>query len=476
MKDVFRIDLRSLAVLRMGLGLIIVWDVLVRVPWLDPFYSDKSFFTRELSQISNHPSAWSLYWLDGSISYAAILFGATIIAAVSLLVGFRTRLATLVCLILVYSMSVRMPLSLDAGHVLLRMLLFWSLFLPIGAKWSIDARLSSRPLLGDSVTSISSAAIMIQFASMYFFSGLAKCNSEWWFGDAIRQSLSLEMYAWPLATVIRDLPSWLLLSMGRLIVITEVLGPLLLFVPRVYLIARPVFAIWFWLMHIGIWLTLSIGVFAAVAMLGWSLLIPLKSEKGPAFKPVRDVRSRRESSQYYAGQIFCGVVLVYVVLLNISNTDNRLAKFAMPDAFRSLGWVTMTAQEFKMFGQPPQHNPELQLSIWTREDRPYQQLTLHGEGSDPEFEQKPLPYQPDHNTRRMEYNLVHYFALDPATVTRIRDRWGAYLFRRWSDQSSKETEGFKGELRCRLMPLTIDADESEEIWWSGRSAGAHAND
>ena len=63
-----------------------------------------------------------------------------VLLAVALLVGYRTRLATIGSWILLASIHVRLPVVINAGDTLLRVLLFWSIFLPLGAMWSVDAR------------------------------------------------------------------------------------------------------------------------------------------------------------------------------------------------------------------------------------------------------------------------------------------------------------------------------------------------
>ena len=61
------------------------------------------------------------------------------------MIGYRARLATIACWFLVMSIHNRNPMILSAGDILLRLLLFWAMFLPLGARYSVDAALDKNP-------------------------------------------------------------------------------------------------------------------------------------------------------------------------------------------------------------------------------------------------------------------------------------------------------------------------------------------
>jgi hypothetical protein len=70
--------------------------------------------------------------------FQALLFGIAAVAALAMLVGYRTRLAVFVVWVLVLSIQVRNPFLDSSADDLLRLLLFWAMFLPLGAYWSVD--------------------------------------------------------------------------------------------------------------------------------------------------------------------------------------------------------------------------------------------------------------------------------------------------------------------------------------------------
>ncbi len=454
--------------------MIIIWDVITRLPWVGPFYSDVSFFTRELAAVSNHPAAWSLFSISGSQEYAIALFVITIVAALSLLVGFRSQLSAIICLVLVYSINVRMPLTTDGGHVLLRMLLFWSVFLPMGARWSLDATIAgNRVGKVESIANFSTAVIMVQFACMYFFAGIAKCNEDWWYGDAIHRSLSLEMYAWPFAQFVKDLPQVWLLNAGRLLVVAEIVLPLFMFVPKIYRVARPVAAITFCAMHVGIWLTLSIGVFAAISIISWVLFVPLpnrlkRNTQSQHQAPVRPT-SYGKRKTLIATQLFCGFGIVYIIALNVINLDIKRASLFLPDALQSIAWVTMTAQEFQMFSRPPKFSPVLSILVEdpTHAGAPLEYRNVVRSG---EERVRPFPHPQNHLTRRLEYNLVHFYEIAPEQVATLRNAWGAYLCDRVKSANAgyNQDANWKCSVVCQLKNISGDASEDYQELWYGR--------
>ena len=86
-----------------------------------------------------------------------------LIAAVSLFFGWYTRIANFVCLIMLCFLP---PMTSQGNaEVLLRLLTFWGLFLPIGARWSIDSALASNQAKGI-LSDLCSAALIIQISMM----------------------------------------------------------------------------------------------------------------------------------------------------------------------------------------------------------------------------------------------------------------------------------------------------------------------
>ena len=131
-------DLRSLGVLRIAVGALILIDLIHRSTDMVAHYTDIGAFPRSAA-IENAYSRWtfSLHMMNGTWQVQAVLFVVAAAFAVALMVGYRTRLATIVSWFLLLSLQNRNWLILP-GDNLMRALLFWAIFLPWGARFSVD--------------------------------------------------------------------------------------------------------------------------------------------------------------------------------------------------------------------------------------------------------------------------------------------------------------------------------------------------
>ncbi len=141
LKTVFSIDLRSMALMRIMLALLIILDLALRVPYISLYYTDAGVLPRSRwVEISN---LWylSLHGASGTLWWQILLFTLAFIFAIGLLIGYRTRLMNIASWILLASLCNRNELILQGGDILLMVMCFWGMWLPLGAKWSVDAAL-----------------------------------------------------------------------------------------------------------------------------------------------------------------------------------------------------------------------------------------------------------------------------------------------------------------------------------------------
>lgn len=232
-QQLFAIDLRSLALLRMVTGLILIGSVLSRFSSVDMMYSEDGILDVALNRQLMGDGFWSVYWFNHSSNFAQLMLIITGLAAGAFVFGFQTKLMNLACLVLLWSLQVRNPLLLTGGEVLLRMLFFWMLFLPTGAVWSIDANHYQERPTRWVVSSVATLAIMLQVVYMYFFTGLAKLNPFWISGDAVEYALNLEMSVKPLGEWMLNYPG-LLGVITIVVLVAEILTLFLMFIPRLY--------------------------------------------------------------------------------------------------------------------------------------------------------------------------------------------------------------------------------------------------
>jgi uncharacterized membrane protein YphA (DoxX/SURF4 family) len=270
---VFGIDLRTLALFRAALGTVLLVDMLRRMADARTFYSDAGVMPRSWLAIFNDPWRLSLHTANGQAWFAVLMLGLEALAALALALGWRTRLAALACFVLEASLLNRNVLVLIGGDVLLTCLLFWSLFLPLGARWSVDAALAKETPKDNQHLSWASAGLLLQVMSVYFFSAILKSGREWWpDGSAVYYALQLDMYATPLAVWLRQYQD-LLNGLTYFVWFLELLGPLLIFSPLFNRPLRFVLLLLFMSMHLGFFLCLQLGPFPFISLTSLTVFI-----------------------------------------------------------------------------------------------------------------------------------------------------------------------------------------------------------
>ncbi|SEV94615.1 HTTM domain-containing protein [Halobacterium jilantaiense] len=278
-------DTRSLAAFRVGVAGVVLLDLLLRSRYLGAFYTDTGVLPRDVLFAQNPVlGPLSLHALSGALWFQALLFAATAVAALALLVGYRTTLATLVTGLLVVSLHVRNPLVLNGGDLVLQMLFLWGLFLPLGERWSVDA-LREGPR-EKRVTSVATAGVLCQVVVIYATNAVLKLRGDAWLsGDAIQYVFSLEMFVHGVGHWLANYPA-LLVAFDTVWLAMLVGSGLLLLVtgwPRALLAAA------YAAMHVGMAATMQLGVFPLVAVVALVPFIPSVVWDALADRPHRPV-------------------------------------------------------------------------------------------------------------------------------------------------------------------------------------------
>ena len=170
-------DLRALSLMRIGVAAVVITDLLIRMSDLGAHYTSEGIWPNHLVRTFGwNPGYWSLHLLNDNIGYQAAIFSLHLLAALCLLAGYRTRLATLLVWLLYVSLHNRNIFILQAGDDLLRLCLFWALFLPWGTRYSLDIILQNKPAR---VLLFPGLGYLLLIASVYFFTALLKSGDEW---------------------------------------------------------------------------------------------------------------------------------------------------------------------------------------------------------------------------------------------------------------------------------------------------------
>ena len=270
----FVIDLRALAMMRVGVGLLLLADLWMRAPDVVAWLTDGGVLPRDLSMQFSNSYRWSLYWLNGSELWATSLMAIAALFAVMLVLGLRTRIASVASFIMLVSLHNRNPLLLQGGDNLLLLMVFWGCFLPWGRRMAIDASMVKEPTKNNRLLNVVTIAFVIQVLSVYFFSALLKTGSAWVEdGTAIYYALHNDLFALNLSHYWRDL-DWLTHGLTEFVWWLELVGPLLALSPLFFVRARTLMVVAFIAMEVGFIFNLRIGLFPYISIVSLVALLP----------------------------------------------------------------------------------------------------------------------------------------------------------------------------------------------------------
>ena len=272
-EQVLSLDLRSLALFRIVVGLLTTGDILHRLVDLRKLYMDAGALPRSAvtGEFANH-WVFSLHLVSDAMWWQLLLFGLSALAGLAMAAGYRTWVATFICWVLTVSLHNRNEAALDGADVVHRLMLFWAMFLPLGAIWSVDRVRSGVAAARSYVFTSGSVALTIQMFCIFFCAALLKTGDPWRKDfTAVWYVLNWDVFATSTAVWLRPFHG-LLQFFTVVALIVEGIGPLLLFVPWAPL--RTVVLLVFISMHASFVLVLKLFQFASIMIAGWVALLP----------------------------------------------------------------------------------------------------------------------------------------------------------------------------------------------------------
>jgi hypothetical protein len=367
-------DARSAALGRVGLAIVLLVDLLRRVPMLRLFYSNEGLLPNH-TLLWRPPTQWmfSFFFLASLPGEAALGFVLCGLVYVALLVGWRTRLMRFLALVCVISLHARVTLVENGGDWTLGELTLWAVFLPLGRRFSVDAlrdslrrrkehtaqqlnawtelgsaeRSPSREGAGtppgfprmkspfpDPVTtaggdpnrivSLAAFTIVLQLAISYFFNAIHKGGPTWLHGTAVHYVLYQNRMVTPFGEWMRP---HMTMGLSRVLSYaalgTEAVLPWLILSPWKRVWTRRAAILMIIGLHASFQLFINLGVFSW-AMIGYTPFL-LAAADWELFARIAR-RSRRRLTVYFdAG---CGVCF------QIARIGARL------DVFHRIHWVS----------------------------------------------------------------------------------------------------------------------------------------
>ncbi len=260
-------DLRALAFMRIGVAAVIMLDLLIRSTDLEAFYADTGVVPLELLfRYGWNEYFISVHTISGLWQVQLVLFLLSFFCALMLLIGYRTQLFTILSWFLLLSLHNRNGFILQGGDDLLRMVLFWCMFIPWGLRYSYDSLASLyTPKIVVMPTSVALFAYILQVSYLYTGSALLK-GPEWSIEfTALYYTYSLDQIAYPITKYLYYHPD-LLKELTRIAFYFELLIPVLFFLPFAHSFFRLAAVVLIILFHTFNSITLFIGLFPIIGV------------------------------------------------------------------------------------------------------------------------------------------------------------------------------------------------------------------
>jgi predicted DCC family thiol-disulfide oxidoreductase YuxK len=270
------LDLRSLALFRIAFGSCLLMDLLLRIPQIDNFYTDKGVLPRDLL-VRELGDAWvaSLHLMSGQWAVQLALFLVAVVFALGFIAGYRTRLCAIASWLLLTSMQVRNPTILHGGDTLLRVMLFWCMFAPLNGRCSLDRALNPEdPPLPSRQFSPATLVILFQICAVYLFAFADKMHPVWLTErSAVYYALNLDIFATSFGHWLLGHPALLrAATTGTLLL--EGFGPILALSPFLSDRLRLLAVVSFIGFHAGLAISMRLALFPWTCAAVWLALLP----------------------------------------------------------------------------------------------------------------------------------------------------------------------------------------------------------
>jgi hypothetical protein len=286
-RAVFTLDTRSLALFRIGLGVLVVLDALYRVSDSEIFYSDFGVQPRSeiVKRFWRHPLP-SVFLFDGSVTFVQAMFVVTMLCGVALALGWRTRIFTIASFVMILSAQNRFTYINTGADVVLLCSVIWACFLPLGARFSLDARAGRAPVVGDALCTWATAAIVVQLVFIYAFNFLNKMEHAWFDGSAVMRALHIDFHTTRFGVWFRTNLHALGPALTYATLALEA-APVLLLVSKRASHVRLALFVAVSALHVGFAACMNLGLFSHACVVLWlAVLPPLVWRRARAHEPV----------------------------------------------------------------------------------------------------------------------------------------------------------------------------------------------
>lgn len=230
-----RLDPRPAALTRIALGITVLWTMadlcFLQGEWLftdqgllltdqarknyggklRTLWDPEQGFESWKSMLMVLTDRWTILHIRSDPPFVYAMFGLTFASAFAMIIGWRTRITTVLTWFMALQMYGYTPIYYAGGDTVLRVMMFIGMFTDWGKAYSVDAwRARRKAILGGAKQLPGLAKIpawpqrlfMIQLACIYCATGLLKSGETWADGSALYYALNLDhFYRFPIHLV-----------------------------------------------------------------------------------------------------------------------------------------------------------------------------------------------------------------------------------------------------------------------------------
>jgi len=196
------LDLRALGLFRIALGSLLMVEVLRRQYYARAFYTNDGFLPNHYSLFAPMGrNVFSIYHAFSTYGEVTVAFALTFLVFLTFTLGYRTRLFHVLSAVCITSLNARNLFVENGGTVVVNLLTVYTMFLPLGSRFSLDAVRESlrrrrdvsvldlnrpNPLLAPGrATSFVVLLLLVQWSAIYFFNTVQKDGEGWKNGTAL---------------------------------------------------------------------------------------------------------------------------------------------------------------------------------------------------------------------------------------------------------------------------------------------------
>lgn len=197
------LDVRWLGVFRLCLGTLLVVESLRRWNAARAFYSNDGLLPNHFALFAPMGRrVFSIYNAFSTYAEVSLAFALTTVVFVLFTLGYKTKLSHVLSAICITSLNARNLFVENGGTIVVNLITIWTLFLPLGRRFSVDAVLatlrteressaadlnerSRRAELDRPVVRLAALALILQWSVIYFFNTVHKSGKGWMNGSAL---------------------------------------------------------------------------------------------------------------------------------------------------------------------------------------------------------------------------------------------------------------------------------------------------